>query len=88
MWSKEFWLDLLERAVKSAAQYAVLAWGAVAFTAVGQVVSAVQAVGLAVVFGFGLSALTSIASAKIGSAGTASVLPEVTYVDPDPGDAP
>lgn len=75
MFSKQFWREAAERAVKSAGQFGVAAWGVTAFTAVGEVVSVGQATGLAMLFGAGLSILTSIASIDIGQKGTASVLP-------------
>lgn len=74
MFTKDFWLRASERALKSAAQFGIFAWGTTVFTAVGDVVNAAQAVGLAAVFGLGLSYLTSIASANIGESGTPSLV--------------
>jgi hypothetical protein len=73
---KLFARESLERAVKSAAQFALIAWGTVMFTDVGQVMSVGQATALAAVFGFGLSVLTSIASAPFGDKGTPSLVKE------------
>jgi len=87
MWSKQFWLDLLERGIKSGSQFAVIVWAAATFTKFGEVLPTAELTALAFLSGFVASAFTSLGSAKIGSVGTASVLPEVTYVDPDPGDA-
>jgi len=75
MFTKQFWLDTAERALKTAAQFGVGALGATVFTAVGDVVPAGTAVGLAMVFGAVLSGLTSLASVGIGEKGTASLLP-------------
>lgn len=74
MWTRQFWIDTAERAVKSAAQFGLLAWGATAFTAVGDVVPVAQATGLAMLFGAGLSALTSLASEPFGEKGTPSLV--------------
>lgn len=75
MFSKDFWLRTLERALKSAAQFALIAWGATVFTSIGDVMAVGTAVGFAALFGFGLSALTSIASIGIGDKGTPSLVP-------------
>lgn len=69
MFSKAFWKAALERAVKSAAQFGLAAWGSVVFTDVGDVTTVAPAVGWAVVFGAGLSVLTSVASAPFGDEG-------------------
>lgn len=74
MFSKDFWLRTLERALKSAAQFGLIAWGATVWTAVGEVVTTASAVGLAVLFGFGLSVLTSVASIGVGDKGTPSLV--------------
>lgn len=70
MWQMTFWKDALERAVKSAAQAALLTYGGNAFdvwsldwkTALGVVAS-----------GAGLSLLSSLGSVAIGNSGTASL---------------
>lgn len=62
MFSKSFWKAAAERAVKTAAQTGLVAWGATTFTAIGQVVPTLEAVGLAGLSGAILSLLTSIAS--------------------------
>lgn len=64
-----FWKATAERALKSAAQGAVTAWGAVTFTSLGEVVSAAQAAGVAALSMGVLSVLTSIGSARIGNDG-------------------
>jgi hypothetical protein len=76
MFAWVFWRQVLERAIKTAAQFGVGAWGTVAFTKVGEVVSAGQAVGLAMVFGAGASVLTSLASYSVGEKGSPSLLPK------------
>ena len=74
MFTKDFWLRASERALKSVAQFGLFAWGTTVFTAVGDVVNAGQAVGLAAIFGLGLSYLTSLASANVGEKGTPSLV--------------
>jgi hypothetical protein len=76
MLKKQFWLDVLERAVKTAAQFGLFALGTTTFTKVGEVVNTGAAVGLALLFGAVLSVLTSLASYNIGTKGTASMLPQ------------
>lgn len=78
MFSKAFWLETLERAAKTAAQFGLGAWGVTAFTEVGDVVPVAQATGLALLFGAGLSVLTSVASIAIGPKGSASLVREVS----------
>lgn len=78
MFSKAFWLEVAERALKSAAQFGLAAWGVTAFTSVGEVVSVAQATGLALLFGAGLSVLTSVASIAVGPKGSASLVKEVS----------
>ena len=74
MFTKLFWLRTLERALKSMAQFGLFAWGTTVFTAVGDVVNTAAAVGLAMLFGFGLSVLTSIASIGVGEVGAPSLV--------------
>lgn len=74
MRTAEFWWETLERAIKTAAQFALVAWGTTVFTSVGEVVSVIQAVGFALLFGAGLSVLTSIASVGIGPKDTPSLV--------------
>lgn len=62
MFSLAFWKAAAERAVKTAAQTGLVAWGATTFTDVGQVVPTLEAVGLAGLSGAILSLLTSIGS--------------------------
>ena len=71
MRNRYFWIDAAERAVKSAAQAALLTFGGVqvdAFTADWQTVAGMAA------GGFVLSLLTSVASLKIGPQDSPSVV--------------
>ena len=74
MRTAEFWWETLERAIKTAAQFGLLAWGTTAFTVVGDVLPTAQATGLAMSFGLVLSALTSVATVNIGAKGTPSMV--------------
>lgn len=81
MFTKAFGKAMLERAVKTAAQTGLVAWGATVFTAVGQILPTYQTVGLAALSGATLSVLTSIASDAVTeqdgpSLTDAEVLPE------------
>lgn len=76
MFTRRFWEDATERAAKSAAQFGIFAWGTTAFTAVGEVVTVAQGTALSMLFGAGLSYLTSLASAPLGDEGTASLVKE------------
>lgn len=67
MFTKQFWKAAAERAIKTAAQFGLTAWGVATFTAVGQVVPTVEATGLAMLFGAVLSLLTSAASDAVSS---------------------
>lgn len=62
MFTKAFWKAAAERAVKTAAQTGLVAWGATVFTDVGEVVPTLEAVGFAALSGAILSLLTSIGS--------------------------
>lgn len=62
MFTKAFWKAAAERAIKTAAQTGLVAWGATTFTEVGQVVPTLEAVGLAALSGAILSLLTSVGS--------------------------
>lgn len=62
MFTKAFWKAAAERAIKTAAQTGLVAWGATVFTDVGEVVPTLEAVGLAALSGAILSLLTSIGS--------------------------
>jgi hypothetical protein len=79
MLSRNFWLLVLERAVKSAAQAAVLAWGSSAAGATTLDWSTPAVLATAAVAGFGLSVLTSIASASWGEPES----PSLVAVNPD-----
>lgn len=71
MWNRSFWRDALERAIKTAAQSALLTIGAEqvnAFNADYKVVLG-MALGGAIV-----SVLTSLTSVKVGNEGTASLV--------------
>ncbi len=74
MWTKRYWQAVAERAIKSAAQFGAFAWGVTAFTSVGALVSVAQATGLAVLFGAGLSILTSLGSLAFGPKDSPSVV--------------
>lgn len=74
MFTRRFWIATAERGIKTAGQFGLLAWGTAAFTKVGDVVSIGQATGLAMLFGAGLSVLTSVASVKVGPAEDPSVV--------------
>jgi hypothetical protein len=76
MFTSLFWKETAERAGKSAAQFALVAWGTTVFTTVGEVVGTAQAVGLGALFGAGLSVLTSVASVSVGDKGTPSLVKE------------
>lgn len=62
MFTTAFWKAAAERAVKTAAQTGLVAWGATVFTDVGEVVPTLEAVGLAALSGAILSLLTSVGS--------------------------
>lgn len=84
IFSKSFWADTVERAVKTAAQAPLLALG---LSDSGPVNAFGLDVGLAGGFllgGFVISVLTSLASAPIGDAQTASVLPATALPPPVP----
>lgn len=71
MHTRRFWADALERAVKSAAQLAIVAFGAGATNILS--VDALAVLGAAGA-GFVLSVLTSLASSKVGDSEDASVV--------------
>lgn len=75
MWTKQFWVDSAERAIRTFAQalIAVLGAGAVNILTVDWVQALSVAAGAAV-----LSLLTSIASSGFGAKGTPSFLPEAS----------
>jgi len=74
LWKGEFWKDATERAVKTAAQFGAYSLGVTAWTNVGEVVQTGQAVGFSMLFGAGLSYLTSLLSLNLGDSGTASAV--------------
>lgn len=74
MFTKKFWKAATERAAKTAAQFGLAAWGVTSWTVVGEVVPTATATGLALLFGAGLSYLTSVASANIGEEGSPSLV--------------
>lgn len=76
MFTAKFWKSAAERAGKTAAQFGLVAWGTTAFTVVGDVVPVAQATGLAMLFGAGLSVLTSVGSIAVGDKGTPSLIAE------------
>ena len=70
MFSKSFLKDAMERAVKSAAQFAVVAFGADTVNVISvDLLGVVGAAGA----GFVISFLTSVASSRVGDSDTASV---------------
>lgn len=70
MFSKSFLKDAVERAVKSAAQFAVVAFGADTVNVIGiDFLGVVGAAGA----GFVVSFLTSVASSRVGDSDTASL---------------
>jgi len=81
MWSKEFWKDAIERAVKTAAQAALASIGAVSW-ANGGVTWGSTLIGLGI--GVGLSFLTSILSSLVGDSRSASALPVADQPAPIP----
>lgn len=74
MWTQKFWRETLERAVKTAAQFAGPVWAATMFTAVGDVLPVAQGTALAALFGFGLSVLTSLGSLPFGEPDSPSLV--------------
>lgn len=76
MWTKAFWIDAGERAVKTFAQAAVAAIGA---NALGVLDVDWVALGSVAALAAIVSVLTSIASAPLSTRGTASVVNEVQY---------
>lgn len=71
MFSKNFWVDALERAVKTAAQFALVVTGAETVNGFG--IDYVDVAGFAA-GGFVISVLTSVASSQFGSSDSASVV--------------
>lgn len=76
MWSRDFWLAVLERAIKTAAQAGALALGTFVFTDIEQIIPLVNGMVIAMVAGFVLSVLTSLASAPVSGDGP-SLGPEI-----------
>lgn len=70
MWSKKFWLDALERAIKTGAQTLLGVFGGL--TAIDELDW--TAVGIAVASAVVLSILTSIVSSQVGSNQDASLV--------------
>lgn len=81
MWSKAFWKDAIERAVKTAAQASLASIGAVSW-ANGGVTWGSTLVGLGI--GVGLSFVTSILSSLVGDSRSASALPVADQPAPVP----
>ena len=71
LFTATFWLDALERAVKTAAQTIL---GLIGSNVVDATSLDWKEIGIATAFTTGLSVLTSIVSSGIGEPGTASVL--------------
>ena len=79
--SRLFWLETIERAIKSAAQTVVLAWG------LGDQIANLFALNLEIALGAAgggalLSVLTSIASAPIGRRRSPSLVTGEPGIDP------
>lgn len=74
---RKFWKDLLERAIKTAAQSAAAAGVGLATNVLD--LGAWQALGSAAAIGFLFSVLTSIGSLPVGDSGSASAV----HLDPD-----
>ena len=81
MWTRAFWKDAIERAVKTAAQSALAAIGAVSW-ANGGVTWSSTLVGLGI--GVGLSFVMSILSSLVGDRQSASALPIADQPAPVP----
>lgn len=73
IWTKHFWKDALERAVKTAAQSAIIAWG-VGEQLLNLFTADILLIGQFAVSGAVLSLLTSVASAPFSDRGTASLV--------------
>jgi hypothetical protein len=71
LFTATFWLDALERAIKTAAQTVL---GLIGSNVVDVTSLDWKEIGIATAFTTGLSVLTSIVSSGIGEPGTASVL--------------
>jgi hypothetical protein len=72
MFTSSYWRDLLERAIKTAAQTAVIAIGAA--SGFDLFAADFATIGGAAASGFVLSVLTSLASAPFGTNGSPSLL--------------
>lgn len=85
MFSKEFWKGAAERAIKTAAQFALFPLGVDVLSPSGVEITAslAQQVGVAAAFGAVASLLTSIASSRIGEKGTPSLTSAETVVRED-----
>jgi hypothetical protein len=79
---RDFLVRATERAVKSAGQFGLAAFGATIFTDVDQVVSTASLVALAMGSGLVLSYLTSLASLPFGTPGTPSLVPDHAPLPP------
>jgi|GEM_PF-5381881 len=76
MFTASFVKSAAERALKSAGQFGAGAWGLTVFTSVDQIINAFALVGAAIVYGAGISILTSLASAEVADKGTPSLVKE------------
>jgi len=74
MFTGKFWKSATERAIKSAGQFGLFAWGTTTFTEVGDVAPVLGSTLLAILFGAGISYLTSIATVDIGDEGSPSAI--------------
>lgn len=73
IWSINFWKDAAERAIKTAAQTAIVAWG-VGDQMLNLFTADLVLIGQFAVSGAVLSVLTSIASSPFSDRGTASLV--------------
>ncbi len=69
MWTREFWLAVTERAIKTAGQFGAGALGTFILTDVEQIIPVGRGIGLAMLTGLVLSVLTSLASAPMSGDG-------------------
>lgn len=79
MFTREFWIDTVERSLKTAAQGGVLYVGAQQINA--WAFDWLMLLGY-MVGGFALSVITSVASYNLGNRGTASFTKEISYTAP------
>ena len=79
MWTKQFWLDTAERALKTAAQAVSSLWAVTTFTDLIDFAANAQSLAVAGLAAAGFSVLTSLGSAPFAQKGTASLVDGVSY---------